>query len=176
MTCSYPSIPHDKETFLQMQSCPFVPKASLHAPCSPLGCHLCLQCCPRPLGLTECLPHLLLVILAGCPLLLPLSLFLLVLGIPQLSPGLQPCRSLRIIIFCSRLHFFMLSLHGDLLSFFLLDSVQCPFSQIPIPNPSSSQHSWVCLFVQSSPFPTCLCRRCSLCLSQDGACGVAGAG
>lgn len=65
MTRSYPSIPCVKETFLQMRSCPDTLKVSPYAPCAPSGCHLCLQCPPRPLGLTECLPHLLLVILSS---------------------------------------------------------------------------------------------------------------
>lgn len=72
--------------------------------------------------------------------------------------------------------FFMLSPHGGSFSFFLLDPVQLPFSQIPIPNPLFSHLFLSSSFsVQSAPFSTCLCVHCSRCLGQDGVCEQAGA-
>lgn len=137
-----------------MRSCSDTPKVSPYAPCAPSCCHLCLQCPPRPLGLTECLPHLLLIILSSW---LP----------PPPAPLLVSCGSWDTPAFSRAaalldplhhccigwLHFFMLSPHGGSPSFPLLDSVQFPFSQIPIPNPPSSQQ-FLCLSLGPvSPFP-----------------------
>lgn len=108
MTFSYPSISHVKETLLQVRSCPDILEVSSYAPCTPFGCHLCLQRRPRPLGLTECLSHLLLVILSSWLSLPPAPLLVSSgFGIPQLSPGLQPCRILCITVLCSWLVVFL---------------------------------------------------------------------
>lgn len=175
MTCSYPSIAHAKGTFLQMWSCPDTPKVSSYAPCTPFGCHLCLQCHPRPLGLTESF-------IAGntqqllAPSSCPSPCFFWFLGYPSFLQGCSLAGSpASLCCALGWLHFFMLSPHGGSPSFSLLHSVQFPFSQIPVPNPPSSQQ-FLCLSLGPvSPFPTCLCMHCSFCLSQDGVCEVAGA-
>lgn len=150
------------------------PNISSYAPCSPFGCHLCLRCCPRPLGFAQTLAsfHAGDTQQLAAPLLPPCSSFCLALGIPWLSPELHPCRILCILVPCSRL---VAVLHADSSwrLTFLSPPGSSPISLQPNTHPksfSSQQFLWPCLSVRSACFSTFLCVHCSCCLGQDGEC------
>lgn len=136
-----------------MRSCPDTPKVSSYAPCTPFGCHLCLQCHPTPLGLTECLPHLLLVILSSwlspppAPLLVSSGSW----DTPAFS-GLQLCRILCIIVMCSQLVAFLHAESSRILTF-LFPPRLSPVSLQSNSHPKSSLLPAVPVFVSWSSQP-----------------------
>lgn len=117
------------------------------------------------------LPHLVLVILSSW--LPPSSCitphFLWLLGYPGfLHSCILAGSSASLCCALGWMQFFILSPHRGSPFIFLLDPVQFSFSQIPIPNPlSSQQFLWSCLSIRSAPFPIFPCIHCSCCLGQD---------
>lgn len=115
------------------------PNVSSYAPCAPFGCHLCLQCHPRPLGFAGAL----VLFSAGdiqqlaAPLLLPCSSFPLAPRIPWLPPGLHPCRIVCILVPCSRL-VAVLHAESSWRLTFLFPPGSSPVSLQPNPHPKSS--------------------------------------
>jgi len=115
------------------------PNVSSYAPCAPSGCHLCLRCCPGPLGFARALASFSAgdtQQLAG-PILPPCSSFPLAPRIPWLSPGLHLCRILCILVLCSRLVKVLHAESSQRLTFLSLPG-SSPSSLQPDPHPKSS--------------------------------------